>query len=36
MLHSAIHVTRDEVVSAKGVVAAGHKLEAEAGVPDGA
>jgi len=32
MLHSAIRVTRDKVVASRGVVAAGHQLEAEAGV----
>ena len=31
MLHSPIRVTRDKVVSSEGAVAAGHKLEAEAG-----
>ena len=31
MRHSRVFVTRDEMVSSDGVVAAGHKLEAEAG-----
>ena len=31
MLHSPIRVTRDKVASSEGVIAAGHKLETEAG-----